>query len=323
MKMSKLLKMLLLPFMLYVDGEEGGGGGASDSAGESEGSSGDSVDWGALNDGVDPGADDDGEEGSEGSSAPESSAASTGAAAAPKADAQATTDDEQQQTEGEEQKTDPQTPEPDDAAAQLTPEQIAEREKQLATEFSQWKEAETARLATEVYKISDEDAARLQTEPELVLPQIAAQLHLSVMQNTLEAVQRMLPNVLPQFQKQTETEKSAMDLFYNTNPDLKKYHNQVIQAGKMFRKLNPKAGPEEAAKKIGDMVRSALGLEPLKAGEAGTGGTQSSGKPAAKPAGGKPAPHRPAQPGSGSGVKAPKPKDAGGDLWAEMASDDD
>lgn len=325
MKMNKLLRMLLLPFMFYVGDEAGGGGGASDNAGgESGGDTGgsSSVDWGALNDGVDPGADDEDVDGVGAPAASAASAAPAGKTPGTEAQTPAPTKEGEQQVdqnlEQKEEKPDAQTP-VDSDQQNLTPEQLAERDKQIQEQFSQWAASETARLAKDVYAFDEETAARLQTEPELVLPQVAAKLHLEVMRSTMEAVQRMLPNVLPQFLQQTTVEKTAVEKFYGVNPDLRPYHKQVIQAGKMFRQLNPKATPEEAAKKIGDMVRLSLGLEaPAK----GQQQQQQAAAQAAAPAG-RQAPHRPANAGSGSGVKAPKPANPDKEFWDSMAADED
>lgn len=308
MKMSKLLALLLRPFMLYAEGDEGGGG-AADNAGGGEESSSSSVDWSDLNSGVDAGSDDDESEEGE-TPAGEVEGESTAAKPEGKsADDPATGKDPVDPKSEEGEAADPQAPVISDEQ-QLTPEQVAARDKQIAEDFAKWEQAETARLS-EVYAFDEETSRRLQTEPELVLPQIAAKLHIAVMKNTLEAVQRMLPQVVPHMMQQQGVEKTAMDTFYGANPDLKKYHSQVLQAGKMFRKLNPKAGPDEAAKKIGAMVRSALGLEPL---------APAAEKPAAKS---KAAPHKPAASGTGSGVKPAAKAKPAADLWGQMAADDD
>lgn len=322
MKMSKLLKLLLAPFVMYAEGGGEGGGGAATPTGDSGDTSGSSVDWGELNAGVDAGADDTEEEGSEGPTSNATPAASTAKKSdeADPTDPATGTDPADPNPEPEEgEDPDPNAQPPVDSdEKQLTPEEIAARDKQIAEDFAKWEQAETARLA-EVYAFDEETASRLQTEPELVLPQVAAKLHIEVVKNALQAVQRMLPQVIPQLLQQQNVEKTAEEKFYSVNPDLKKYHKQVIQAGKMFRKLNPKATPDDAAKKIGDMVRLSLGLEPLKADPA------ANGKPApapAKPAG-RAAPHKPAMPGTGGGVKAPAKAAPATDFWDQMAADDD
>lgn len=291
------------------DGESNGGGDAPASAPAGELSS---ADWEGLNADVEPGADDDEGDGVEAAPAA-SPAAPTGKK--PEADPlqNATTDPADPVDPNLEAPADPDASTPVDSdEPKLTPEQVAEQEKAFKEDFDKWRQAETTRL-TEVYGFDEDTAQRLQTEPELVLPEVAARLHMQVMQNTLEAVHRMLPQVIPQLLQQQNTEKTAMDTFYGINPDLKKYHKQVIQAGKMFRKLNPKASPEEAAKKIGSIVRDSLGLAPL------TAAATAPAAPAAPAR--RTAPHRPAMAGSGGGVKQPAVQETG--LWAEMSADDD
>lgn len=309
-----LLKLLNRVYQAPEDGDGGSNAGGGDSAPAAEGGGGSddsSVDWGGLNANVDPGSDDAEEEGSE----PSASKASENPAGKTK---------EGEPAPDSTLEEDPANPNPenvenalapvDSDQPELTPEQIAEQEKQFKEDFTKWKQAETARL-TEVYSFDEETASRLQTEPELVLPEIAARLHLEVVQHALESVQRMLPSVVPQLLQTQNAEKTAVDMFYSVNPDLKKYHKQVIQVGQMYRKLNPKASPEVAAKKIGELVRNSLALEPLAPG------AQGKQPVAAKPAA-RTAPHKPAMPGSGGGVKhAPVKEDAG--FWGEFAADDD
>ena len=295
-----------------TDGGDSGGGGTSEPAASDAGFG--AADWEALNDGVAPGADDEDGEGSEAPAPSPAPAASTAAPApAPAASTEPATGTDPVEQDPAAQ---PQTPvEP--AEQQLTPEQIAAQNAKIAEDFAKWEQAEIQRLATEVYTFDEETAARLQTEPELVLPQLAARLQLQATRNALEAVQRMLPQIIPQMMQQTTTEKSAMEAFYGANPDLRQYHEQVLTAGKMFRKLNPKAKPEEAIKRIGDMVRMSLGLNAPAATPA------ASPAPAGKPAG-RVAPHRPAQPGGGSGTKVQKAQPQGdAAFWGEMADGDD
>lgn len=283
-------------------GDSGAGGSAPDASGSASTES-SGVDWAALNDGVDPGADDNEEEGGDAPS-PSGEAKPAPEAAADKT---ATTGDEPDATPPEDTAGDPPPEDDVEPVEQLTPEQIAAKETEFKQRFTEWRASEVERLSTKVYAFDEETAARLQTEPELVLPKLAAELELNAVQRAMEAVQHMLPQFLKPVLQSQDVEKRADDFFFGKNPDLKKYRKQVLEAGVMFRKLNPKATPEEAAEQIGNIVRTTL---KIKAPAAGTA-------PAAKPA--KAAPHKPA--GAGS-APAPKPAKGDGSIWDDLIADD-
>ena len=144
-------------------------------------------------------------------------------------------------------------------------------------------EAKTARVAAEAaeeeklfnglveyYKIPDDQAAKLPTEPENVLPFMAAKLH----QTIVKSVQQMLAQQLPQYIVQTnrvqESEKASRNAFYAKWPQLEKYEQQVLQAGAMFRQLNPNATTEQAIQAIGEIVSKSLNITVAAPGN-GTG----------------------------------------------------
>lgn len=315
MKMHKLLRALLAPFMLYVDDE--GGGGEPAGGGDS------SVDWAALNDGVSPGADDDLPDDDGVASAPAPAPAPAASPApAPAAKPAGTPADKTGNPEDPTNGGDPADPDSTDPAKaalspenpgepQLTPEQQAARDKKIVEDFAEWEQAQITRLSQE-YAFSEEEASRLQTEPELVLPQMAAKLHMQVMKNAVEAFEKMLPRMVQPVLQSQKTEAAAMEFFYGMNPDLKGHHKEVMIAGKMFRQMNPKATKEEAAEKIGAIVRSTLGLKPVEGGGAPAQAPAPSPAPASKT-------HKPAGAGGGSGTKpTPASKKDGENLWEDL-----
>lgn len=306
--MSLLLQRLL--GRVYREEESGAGdtgGGSAPAGGEEQSGSSQPVDWEAMNEGVSPGADDTDEGGDAQAAKP--------AKADPQQSASGTDDattGEQTGEEDPEQKPEEEEAPPEEDAEpgeQLTPEQQAAKAAEFETQFKEWRASEVKRLAEKVYAFDADTAARLQTEPELVLPQLAAELEMNAAQRAMEAVQRLIPQLMRPVMQGQQLEDKANDFFFSKNPDLKKYKTQVLKAGRMFRELNPKATPEEAAKQIGEIVRTSLKLKPLAAGAAA---------PAAKPAA---KPHKPA--GAGS---APAPKPSGKteqSVWDELSRDDD
>ena len=300
--MSNLHRKLFARLYREAANGEGGGEGTAAPAGEAPAEGTDPVDWTEeLNTGVAPGSDDEGEvdEPTEADPAPEAKPAKAPPEVDPTTGKSATPPEA----------TTAATPIPEETPQ--TPEQIAAQETKMAADYAKWEEGEMARLSTQ-YAFDDETAARLQTEPELVLPQLAARLHIDVTRRALEAVQRMIPQMVPQVVQSSATEQAAAKMFYDKNPDLKSYHKQVLQAGEMYRKLNPKATPELAAEQIGNIVRTSLGLAALPA----TTAASTAAAPATKRT-----PHKPAGAG-GSGVAAPGSKPAK-NTWTDLLDDDD
>jgi hypothetical protein len=291
-------------------GEAGSTGGGTSSPAPAEGSSngeGSSVDWEALNENVAPGNDDEGEEGS---ATPSPTPAAPGAAPTPTPTPQPPTPGPTPaEPEAGAEAPPPVLPAEPNAPPVLTPEQIAAQQ----AEYDKWEQAQLANFE-KAYAFDEDAAARLQSEPEVELPKLAARLHMQITKQVLEGVQRIIPQLVPGVLQSQNTEKAATDMFFGANPDLKAHQQDVLVAGQMFRKMNPKATPEEAVVKIGEMVRAAKGLPPLEKGAA---------TPTPTPAG-RTQPHKPVAPGAG-GKPAPAAKPSvkpGEPDWGDLASDD-
>jgi hypothetical protein len=272
------------------EGDDGASNGGAP-APEPETNDGEGVDWEALSEGVEQGAD----EGGGSSEVVLDDPLPTGALSSDpegNPDPNATT---------QEPKTE--EPAPVETPVAKTPEQEAAEQEALVTRFKEWQQSETQRLVKE-YAFDEDTAARLQTEPELVLPELAAKMQMNMTQQIVEIVQRMMPSMVQPVLANNTSEAKAKDFFLEHNPDLDltKHQAAVLEAGKAFRKLNPKATPEQAAKAIGQIVRTSLGLE----------------TPAPTPRA-KAGPHRPVAAGAKT---APAPKPVTGNKWADLAEDD-
>jgi len=150
----------------------------------------------------------------------------------------------------------PETPTPEAVEVpQLTPEQQAEQ-------MRQWQEyqAKQQDALEQYYAIDEESALALATEPEKVLPKLAAQLHMSVLQQVQANLVNQIPQLLNGVQDRNVRETKAKDEFFTAWPELKGKEQEVLQMGVMFRQLNPKATPAEAVARIGEMTMNALGL---------------------------------------------------------------
>lgn len=128
-------------------------------------------------------------------------------------------------------------------------------------EYSTWRAARLTQLE-QVYALDPESATAMLTEPELVLPKLAAKVHMEVMENSMRAMQAMVPVMLQQVQYHTEIEGRAKNLFTSINPDLAdpRYEPAILQLGQVYRNVNKTASPEVAAQAIGNLVRAALGI---------------------------------------------------------------
>jgi hypothetical protein len=138
------------------------------------------------------------------------------------------------------------------------------------------------------YKIPDDWAAKLATEPELVLPQLAARLHQTVLEGVRNMLDKSVPQVVSGMLEFQRRELAAKDAFYTRWPTLKSYEKQVLQAGVLFSQLNPNATPEERIERIGKIVSESLGIAvaPTPGAPAGTPpATPPAPPPVFKPAG--------------------------------------
>lgn len=177
--------------------------------------------------------------------------------------------------------------------AQLTPEQIAAQQ----AEYTKWL-GEQEKILEGMYALDEETSEQIQTEPELVLPKLMASMHMKMQQQLFAGLQAVLPHMLEQVNAGSVVEQKAQTTFYGEFPELKAHHDKVLEVGRLYRTLNPKATPEQAVKAIGLLTAQTLGIE-LK------GGVQSASP--AKPA--VTAPARPIRPGSAGAKPAVKQAD--------------
>ena len=184
---------------------------------------------------------------------------------------------------------------PPQPAAHPTPAQPG----QPPADYQAWRQTRETELAGTIYAINDADAQALLTEPETVLPRMAARMHMEVMESTMRALQSVLPQAIQGYTQHEQTNTQAKQFFSGVNPDLANpaYEPYILQFGEVYRKVNPSAGPEEAARAIGSLVRSALGIAAPQQGVTPPPAMQVSQQPA-------PVPFTPAR-GSGTGSAPP------------------
>jgi len=108
------------------------------------------------------------------------------------------------------------------------------------------------RLA-EQYALSEDDARAMLTEPERVIPKLAAQLHMDVVDTVINAVFSRLPAIVHGVQQSSAANRTAEDSFFKAWPQLKDpKHQQVVwSAVANYRALNPQAKMEEVVRAAG------------------------------------------------------------------------
>lgn len=109
-------------------------------------------------------------------------------------------------------------------------------------------------------------AAKLQTEPEVALPMLAAKVHHEVLKGVRNYLETQLPQYIQHNAQVSAREASSKEAFYKANPDLTQYEQQVLQAGRLYRQMNPTADSATSIKAIGDIVRASMGLQHPPAG---------------------------------------------------------
>lgn len=183
--------------------------------------------------------------------------------------------------------------------------------------------AEETRLRGELekaYAFSEEEALAFQTEPELVLPKLAANLHMQITKDVMAGIQSILPSLMTNISAASTAEQTARNQFYSVNPDLAnpQFEDAIIQCGKLFRSVNKDAPADRAAILIGNMARQALGLPSLQAVQSTTTASGSVTNPVQPQVTQKIMPFSPSRGGSGAGGVVNQPSE-----WEQLASDDD
>jgi len=155
----------------------------------------------------------------------------------------------------------PTTPTSDTPVAPVEPVPVVETPAVAPTDYAAWKDQRIGELE-KVYALDEASANAMLTEPEVVLPKLAAKMHMEVLENAMRAMQQMMPVMMQQVQQYSENESRAKNLFTAVNPDLTdpRLEPAIVQFGQVYRKVNPTANAEEASRAIGNLVRAALGI---------------------------------------------------------------
>lgn len=133
----------------------------------------------------------------------------------------------------------------------------------MAFEQQQRQASRQAALADleQTYAIPETDVELLQTEPEKVLPRMAAELELRVMERVMQLAESQLPSMVSRVTEQKTESQKREEVFYNEWPQLREHGAQVAQIAQMWRQMNPQADTRKAVQEIGRIASAALGLQ--------------------------------------------------------------
>jgi hypothetical protein len=112
------------------------------------------------------------------------------------------------------------------------------------------------------YAVSPELASELSLSPEKALPKLLAQAHMNAMQDTLAAMQKMMPQAVDQTLTAKSDAQKAADEFFGVWPELKDaaHGQQVVNAINTYRAMNKSATREQIIRGGGMLALTALGL---------------------------------------------------------------
>lgn len=121
------------------------------------------------------------------------------------------------------------------------------------------------------YSLSEEDADKFFEDPNSVLPKLAANLHMQVLQHVLQVVSQALPNEIASYQARSSKQVELETQFSTRWPDLdlKKpdVSAAIANAVTLAKKALPNADTPTLIERVGLITHSLLGNMPPAAGQ--------------------------------------------------------
>lgn len=140
---------------------------------------------------------------------------------------------------------------------ELSPEKLAELKENYRAELEKQ------------FAISDEDANLLVTAPEKVLPRLASQIAMQILEQAhvmqTQLVQN-LPNIIRNTQLQVDGDEAIKQQFMSLNPELSDMKADELEAAinefaPIIKNRFPRISVEERMKKLGLLIRNTYGIE--------------------------------------------------------------
>lgn len=171
------------------------------------------------------------------------------------------------------------------------------------------KEQTIQAVAAQAYQLSPQELEAVATEPEKVLPVLMAKVHVNAVQGVLRHVSQQMPKMVGAIMQAEKVNRDREESFFKAWPQLdrEKHMGAIMQAGQVFRQMNPNATHEDFIKHVGAHVVLANGLQNVQPPVAQ--------RPVAQP---RPAPVPPPfQPAGVGGMSAPAAPQAT-NIWDEF-----
>lgn len=139
---------------------------------------------------------------------------------------------------------------------ELTPEQQAEEVNKVRNEQRQ--------VLVQRYQISDEDAASFITAPNEVVPNMLAELHMSVLESSVQALAGLIPNMVSQVMERQKANTAANDAFFKAWPKLAKdeFQTPLLRMLSAYKISNPEVPQEQLIREVGAAAHLAFRLLP-------------------------------------------------------------
>lgn len=116
----------------------------------------------------------------------------------------------------------------------------------------------------EQYQLDQEAADKMLTEPEAVLPVVAANLHLSVVESTANLVKVLLPKMIQEHLAQTSEEDSFKTSLAKVDKSLAARGVEVEKVRKAVLSMNPDLKGPELAQMVARVAKATLDMKGVK-----------------------------------------------------------
>jgi len=135
-------------------------------------------------------------------------------------------------------------------------------QQQQSVDIEGLRDAAINQLSGSVYALTQEEGDAIATTPETALPQLAARMHVNIVQSLGETLAAQIPQqVLPIIQEQMRAQNAERS-FYSQHSDLDnpQYKDTVNRAMATVRQMNPTLGREQLMDGAANLARQTLGL---------------------------------------------------------------
>lgn len=144
--------------------------------------------------------------------------------------------------------------------AQVQPDPVASQGQPTPQQqMTAWREQAVNHL-TQRYAMTPEMEQEFMVNPGKVVPMLAANLQVALLEDVSNMVMRQLPGLISQIGQQSRQSGEAEQAFFTKWPKLKEHRSEVEQALVAYRSVNPKATFQELVERVGMLVHMTKGI---------------------------------------------------------------